>query len=103
MATGQFAFCNLHFAIYIFRPPSPACRLHAKRIQMPIDHRIGRQDWRFNLQKAPCIEEIPQPPEQRRAQTQVLPAGRGAKVFGHCVISRSILAEIYFPPFPFFA
>ena len=40
-------------------PPS-----HAKRIEVPIDHRIGREDRRFDFQEAAGVEELPQPAEQ---------------------------------------
>ena len=31
---------------------------------MPIDHRIGREDGRFDFEKAASVEKLPQPPEQ---------------------------------------
>ena len=53
--------------------------LHAKRIEMPIDDRIGREDRRFDFEKAARVEKLPQPMEQCRTETQVFPCGRWGK------------------------
>ena len=51
-------------------------RRSAERVEMAIDDRIGREDGRFDLQKAPALEELPQPAEQLRPQPQPLPNWR---------------------------
>jgi hypothetical protein len=57
--------------------------IRPKRIEMPIDDRIGREDRRFDFEEAARVEELPQPAEDRRAKTQMLPIGGGTKVGGH--------------------
>jgi hypothetical protein len=55
-------------------------RFHAKRIEVPIDHRIGREDGRFDFKKSPIVEKMPQSPQQIGPELKVLPTGGWTKV-----------------------
>ena len=53
-----------------------------KRIEVPIDDRIGREDRRFHFQEAAVVEELAKLPQQAGPQAQVLPGGGGEVVGG---------------------
>jgi hypothetical protein len=50
---------------------------------MPIDDRVGRKNRRFDFEKSVRVEKLPQPPEQRRAITEVFPSGSGVEIIEH--------------------